>query len=71
MNNNKGDGEDGDEEFPDFEDIQKKIQKNRNSEFRAAMKRQQLRKKLEERKKLMGKNNQDNNSNNNSNTKDI
>jgi len=66
--NNRGDGNDGDgdEEFPDFEDIQKKIQKNRNSEFRAAMKREQLRRKLENRKKLLNKN-----ENNNSDVKDI
>lgn len=52
MSNKEGNDED-DEEFPDLDDIKKKIQKNRNQEFRASMKREQLRRKLEQRRKMM------------------
>jgi len=52
MSNKEGNDND-DEEFPDLDDIKNKIQKNRNQEFRASMKREQLRRKLEQRRKMM------------------
>lgn len=46
-------GDDDDEEMPDLSELQETWRKTRNQEYRAAMRKEQLRKKLENKKKLL------------------
>ena len=47
------DGDDDDEEMPDLSELQDKWRKTRNQEYRAAMRKEQLRKKLDNKRKLL------------------
>lgn len=46
-------GDDDDEEMPDLSELQDKWRKTRNQEYRAAMRKEQLRKKLDNKRKLL------------------
>ena len=46
-------GDDDDEEMPDLSELQDKWRKTRNQEYRAAMRKEQLRKKLDNKRKML------------------